>query len=189
MHSISFTSDSVVRALLGWLAEGLEVTKDLLDRGLVCLEVLRTADRTFEYMFGPGEKASGRRPPPAGAAGRGPVCALALFEGRRAELRSVRESLDLFLEHRGSFAKELGKVLIHTGPEGQGSHYLLFDYAGAAAAIARLPRGERIKYARPLLELILAARTRGGGFIDNPPRGIAGGTGLALLALESLGAR
>ena len=82
----------------------------------------------------------------AGSAGRGPVCTLALLHGGRAEVEDLRTALDLFARHRGTYTRERGKSLMHCGSEGQGSHYLTFDYAYAAQAVSLLPSEERGRY-------------------------------------------
>jgi hypothetical protein len=67
-----------------------------------------------------------------------------LRRGGRIEVERVRESLDLFLRFRGGFLSEWHKELCHTGPQGQGAHYLFYDYVFASAALRELPpRGVR----------------------------------------------
>ena len=75
---------------------------------------------------------------------------------------------------------------MHTGPDGQGSHYLMFDYAFAAAAIDELPDREKRRYKRPLIEQILGARSDDGSYIDNPINGPHYGTAMALIAFRHL---
>ena len=99
----------------------------------------------------------------------------------------MRDALGLFVRLRAGLSKELGKVLMHTGPAAQGSHYILFDYANAAAAIAELPKLERRRYREPLMEDLLRARTEDGGFLDNPSRGIPFGAGMALWTFAGIG--
>ena len=101
-------------------------------------------------------RPTGSRHP--GAAGRGPLCALALHRGDRADLDLVRKTLSIFDRHREALGRERQKALMHTGLDGQGSHYLMFDYATAAAAVRALPEAERGPRRRAVLEEILAAR-------------------------------
>jgi len=75
---------------------------------------------------------------------------------------------------------------MHTGAEAQGSHYVMFDYAFAAEAVAAIPVEEQVRHAIPLFEAILATHLEGGGFLGSPLIGVAGETGLALGALNSL---
>jgi len=181
-RSISFTTAAVVLALQRARRSGFDVPEALLEGGLDCLETTRTRPGVYEY-FDDGAGSAGLA---AGSAGRGPVCALALFRSGRVELDELREALGLFLAHRHGLDKERGKSLLHTGPDGQGSHYLLFDYWAATLALRELPTRQRGKYVEPLLELLLNTRCEGGVFVDNARRGVAYGTGMALAALESL---
>jgi hypothetical protein len=154
-----------------------------VERGLDCLEQMRDADGDFAYLAWSSEAIETN---PQGAAGRAPTCELALLDGGRSSAVRVREALDIFLEHRGTYSKELGKSLMHTGPDGQGSHYLLFDYAGAAASLGAIERRERARYRAAILEDVLRAHREGGAFVDNPMLGSASGTALALIALAEL---
>ena len=71
--------------------------------------------------------------------------------------------------------------------EGEGSHYLMFDYAWCSAAYATLDPSRREGLRQPLLEQILGARTEAGGYLDNPLIGDRFGTAAALWAFSQLG--
>ena len=165
---------------------GLEVPEAMLARTLDCLERMRNDDGTFTYMLFHEAELAGRENDPGGTAGRGPLCALALYRGGRGSLDEIRRTLDLYLEQRAGLSDQLGKTLMHTGTGGQGSHYLMFDYANAAAAIAELPEDEREAYRDAVLEDVLAARTDEGAFLATLLLGRAYGTAMALHAFESL---
>ncbi|MCI0343252.1 MAG: hypothetical protein L0216_19260 [Planctomycetales bacterium] len=100
--------------------------------------------------------------------------------------RKMRVAFDLLLDRCASYLAETGKTLTHCGPDGQGSHDLLFEYAHAAEAAARLLAETRERYRAPLLELVLACRREDGSFADNPILRGAAGAALALRALRSL---
>ena len=121
------------------------------------------------------------------AAGRGPVCALALLRGGAGTKDELRVSLQTFDEQRATLAREWGKDVCHTGKEGQGAHYLFYDWAFAAAAVRELPGSERSRWRKPLLTDILAVHDAEGGFADMPSLGRAYGTAMALMALRDLG--
>jgi hypothetical protein len=143
---------------------------------------MRNAEGHFEYMSLPGE---GRKDT-IGASGRGPACNLALLRAERAGLADLRRALAYFVEHRALLDHERGKALMHCGPEGLGSHYVLFDYATAAEAISMLPESERGALRERVLQGLLGGRSIEGSFCDNPLIGWDCGTGLALLALNHL---
>lgn len=181
--SISFVTAAAALALLDAKAAGVEVPADALSGALACLESLRRPDGTFGYMTGdPPLRGTGT----PGAAGRGPLCSLALLEAGREDLGSLRHRIDLLLEHREALLRERGKSLMHTGPDGQGSHYLLYDLATAAAAVARLPDADRARYRTPLLADLLLLRSADGSFLDSPLLGRDFGAAAALLALRAL---
>ncbi len=81
----------------------------------------------------------------------------------------------------------MGKDTCHTGPEGQGAHYLFFDWAFAADAVAQLPHNRQQSYRRAVLQDILDVRDADGAYGDMPALGRAYGTAMALAAFQSLG--
>ncbi len=185
--SMSFTTAAVLNALLRAPEAGAAVAPEKIVGAVGCLEGMRREDGAFVYLVEHtlGYPVGGT---PGDAAGRGPACALALHRAGRADLDAVRARLRLFVEHLPELAREQGKVLMHCGPEAQGSHYLLFDYMNAAEAVAALPAAERAEFRAPLLAAILAARNADGSFVDNPQIGRPAGTAMALIALQALAA-
>ena len=181
-HSISFVSAMVTHALLQAEAAGFEVPETVRDRALDVLETMRNENGTFDYMLGVGGSASGGAQV-AGAAGRSPLCELALFRGGRSDEARVAQSLRQFMEYSAELSRELGKALMHAGAEGQGCHYLLFDYAFAALALPYLPESERPGARARIQELILDARSEEGSFQDTPINGWSYGTAMALFGL------
>lgn len=184
--SFSFVTAYVLIALREAQAIGADVPEEALAKAADCLARCRDPDATFTYTLYHADEKAGRAVKPSGAAGRGPECAWALQQSGRASAADVAGALDHFMRHRAAFAREQGKTLMHCGAEGEGSHYLLFDYAFAASAAAAQPAERRERWRRPLLELLLAARTDAGSFVDNPLIGDHAGTALALEALRAL---
>lgn len=185
-QAMSFTTAADVLALLRAREVGFEVPEEMLARSLDCLEGMRNDNGTYAYMRAPGSNDGSAGDGRPGAAGRGPVCALALYRGGRGSLDEIRAALEIYVEHRAGLSKEACKVLMHTGPGAQGSHYVLFDYATIGVAIAELPRKERIRYRDAVLEELLKTHCAGGGFQGSPVVGEASGTGLALIAFAAL---
>jgi hypothetical protein len=187
-QSISFVTAAVVLALVRAEEVGVLVPRDMLAAGVSCLEKMRGDDGVFAYMLrhdsGDARVNTGR----PGASGRGPVCELALFRAKKSDRKRLSRSLEIFFDHSEELRQELGKALMHAGADGQGCHYLMFDYAFAAATARELSAGERRRYRSPLLDLLLEARSVEGAFCDTPINGWAYGTGMALLALQDLDA-
>ncbi len=187
-QSISFVTASVVLALLRAHEAGIEVDEEMLARGIDALEAMRSEQGVFGYMLWSFQHAPDYEPV-AGAAGRGPLCELALLRAGRSDPERLAAALELFFQHAATLDKERGKALMHCGPEGQGCHYVLYDYATAARALAALPAGAHKPFTARLLELLLAARRTDGAFLDTQVLGPASGTALALLAFAALDER
>lgn len=185
-QSISFYTAAGLLSLLKGRDAGFDVPPEMIDKAAGCLDRMRNPDGTFEYFLWHDREDAPRATPVPGAAGRGPLCAMTLLHEGRGHVDQIRTALDQFIQYRDLFSHEQGKSLMHCGPDGQGSHYLMFDYANCAAAVRRLPKMERGKYRGPLLEQILGARTAEGTYIDNPMLGPHYGAGMALIAFDHL---
>ncbi len=185
-QSISFYTAVGLLSLLEGRDAGFDVPSEMIDKAAGCLDRTRNPDGTFEYFLWHDREDEPRATSGPGAAGRGPLCAMTLLHEGRGAIDHIRTALDQFIQYRDLFSHEQGKSLMHCGPDGQGSHYLMFDYANCAAAARRLPKNERGKYRRPLLEQILGARTAEGTYIDNPMLGPHYGAGMALIAFDHL---
>jgi hypothetical protein len=178
--AMSFSTALIVMGLTSCRDAGFDVPEELIDDGLTALQVMRSDDGAFEYMRGSARAGVEE------SAGRMPVCTLALHAGGRASDRELTDALKAFDEFRGTYSSERGKALMHTGPLGQGSHYLLFDDAYAARAVAELPKRKRKAFTKAIVEELMACREHDGAFVDNPIVGREAGTALALLALAWL---
>ena len=179
--SASFLTAGVVLALLDVRAAGTAVPQEALDGALRFLASLRHADGGFRYMRDAPEAEDNPE-----AAGRGPVCALALLRGGAGDVEALAVSMKRFDEQRAALKHEWGKDTCHTGPEGQGAHYLLFDWAFAAEAVGELPHSRQATYRRALLQDLLDVRDAQGAYADMPSLGRAYGTAMALAAFGSL---
>ncbi len=185
-QSISFITAAVLQALVRAREAGLDVPDELIEDAIACLGAMRDEAGLFAYMlYHPGGYTYGRSAP--GAAGRSPACELALHNAERSDDERLLGALELFGEHSGALSAELGKALMHAGPDGQGCHYLFYDYLMASRTIACLP-GRQVRKQRALtLELVLAARLEDGSFQDTPLNGRVYSTAVALLTLNALG--
>src|SRR5574342_681442 len=54
---------------------------------------------------------------------------MALAHAGKGDVDGLRAALDLYLKHHEHVRQERGKVLCHTGPEGNASYYLLYGCA------------------------------------------------------------
>lgn len=185
-QSISFVTATVVLALVRAHEAGIELDEQRIEQGLDALEAMRSETGVFAYMLWNFQARAPDETKLAGAAGRAPLCELALLRAGRSDPERLRAALAQFFEHSAGLAREAGKALMHCGPEGQGCHYVLYDYASAARAIAALPATDQKRYRGRLLALVEATRRTDGAFCDGPVLGPASGTALALLAFAEL---
>jgi hypothetical protein len=182
--SASFLSAAVLLALLEARDSGAQVDQELLDRARDFLLRARRDDGSFRYMLAVSTaEVDGGFPE---AAGRGPVCALAVARSGKEDVQWMRKAFEQFSKLRPALIRVWGKELCHTGPQGQGAHYLFFDYAFASRALAELPLAERRAVRALLLEDVLDHRLEDGSFLDLPALGRAYGTAMALIALREL---
>jgi hypothetical protein len=184
-ESASMMTAGVVHALLDAREAGFEVPQELIDGGLDTLEHMATSGTGYEYFLTPDADAP-RGTTATGAAGRGPLCTLALVRAGRADVAALRTELLEYTEHLDVLVRETGKSVMHAGPDGLGSHYLMFDHAWAARATLRLPVDERAALQEPLRAAVLAGRREDGSLLDNSINGRHYGTGMALVALQLL---
>lgn len=183
--STSFITAAAVLALVRAREVGVDVPNAVLDKALDALDRMRNDNGSYEYwidMGGPRQHAARRD----GSYGRGPICALARFKGGRSSLAELERAVDDFVDHRRILEAQRGKSLMHAGPDGEGCHYVLFDFAGAAAAVAELDAEERDRVREVLLDSILAMRTEDGAFLDFAMIGADYGAGMARIALGAL---
>jgi hypothetical protein len=180
-QSISFVTATVAQALLRAKEAGVDIDAAMLERALDALAAMRGADGVF-HLHACGARRSRRPAPRAPPAPPAAPAVRARAPARRQERPPARlhGALDRFFEHSAGLAKEAGKALMHCGPEGQGCHYVLYDYATAARAIAALPAAERKPYRARLVALLDATRRADGSFFDTPILGGASGTARGL---------
>jgi hypothetical protein len=183
-QSISFVTAPVSLAMLRARDEGVKIHDQVTDDAIRSLSRMRSVSGVFAYfLHEDGRRTSADKP---GSAGRGPACELALLRGGKSSPRRMKNAVEIFSKYRLGLGKEVGKVLMHAGPTGQGCHYPTFDYAFAAVAIRTMPEKERGSHREKLIELLMAARSEAGAFRDAQFNGWEYGTAMALIALRAL---
>lgn len=189
--AMSFTTATVITALQAAVAQSIEVPDDVLAQGYACLSSMRGSTGAWEYMRqGDGPHQAGDVLVRGGAA-RGPLCARALRDGNIIGDEAMKPAFAAFAEHLGLFGAESRKALMHAGPDAQGSHYLLYDYSTAAAALkatdgVAVDDVTRHQVRAAITREMAKCRNADGSFIDNPLIGAAPGTGLAVSTLLDL---
>lgn len=182
-NSIGFVTAAAVLALREAQAAGLTVEQEVFTKACDALDKLKHPSGSWGYMWATGAGSAEKQ---AEAAMRSPLHAMVMRREGRGEVEDVRKALDVYLKHRAQNAKERGKGLCHTGPEGTASYYLLYGLVYAAEAVNELPEKDREKYRKALLEDVLSFRQKDGSFCDNPSIGRQYGAAMALEALRLL---
>jgi hypothetical protein len=126
-----------------------------------------------------------------GGAARGPLCTHALVEAGRLQAETMVVPFERYVEHLPTYGDQSRRALMHCGPQTQGSHYLTYDYATGAEALAAIS-GEivgdelRASVKEETLRQLARCRSADGSFIDNPLIGPVAATGLAIQAMLTL---
>lgn len=190
--AMSFTTATVLMALED-AKPFFDVAIDptVLERGYDCLESMRGTNAAFEYMVTGARQHTAGKVEILGGAARGPLCTQALVEAGRLKPETMVVPFQRYVEHLPTYGDQSRRALMHCGPETQGSHYLTYDYATGAAALAATSSeivGDELRASvtEQTLRQLARCRSANGSFIDNPLIGPAAGTGLAIQAMLSL---
>lgn len=189
--AMSFTTATVLMALEEAQRFEFDVDAAVLDRGYDCLMSMRGTNAAFEYMITGAQQHRAGVVEILGGAARGPLCTQALVAAGRLEPEAMVVPFQRYVEHLPTYGDQSRRALMHCGPQTQGSHYLTYDYATGAAALAATPRdivGDELRASvrEQTLRQLARCRSGNGSFIDNPLIGPVAGTGLAIQALLSL---
>ena len=189
--AMSFTTATVLMALAEAQQREFEVDSAVMDRGYDCLLSMRGKNAAFEYMITGAQKHVAGEVEILGGAARGPLCTQALVAAGRLEPEAMVLPFQRYVEHLPTYGDQSRRALMHCGPQTQGSHYLTYDYATGAAALAATPRDIvtdelRASVKEQTLRQLARCQSGNGSFIDNPLIGPVAGTGLAIQTLLSL---
>lgn len=179
-----FAIATALQALHGVQQAGFEVPADNIERGLRALLVNRTEDGAFSYS----QTRPGRKPRTnlQGAAGRMPLCELALYLHGESDQQRLQAAVDAGARHHDLLAA-VRKYDDHASRLGYGGFFFWFDMLGRAEAIAALDDAEsRRRHAGRMRELVLALPEFDGAFVDSHELGRCYGTAMALLCLDVL---
>ncbi len=175
-----FAIATALQALHEARAAGAEVEQDRIDRGLRALAQNRTAEGAFSY-------GHTRRGPPRAtvqaAAGRMPLCELALWLHGGSDQERLAAAVAAGFEHHGLLAA-VRKYDDHADRHGYGGFFFWFDMLGRVEAIRELADLEvRSARLRSLRGLVLDLPEFDGCFVDSHELGRVYGTAMALLCL------
>jgi hypothetical protein len=178
-----FATATALQALHAARAAGVDVPQPAIDRGLRALAMNRTRDGAFTY----GHTSRGEpRASVEGAAGRMPLCELALFLFGGSDQAALQRAVAAGHRHHALLAA-VRKYDDHADQHGYGGFFFWFDmlarteatrHVADAAARTRLLAAQRA--------LVLDLPELDGCFVDSHELGRAYGTAMALLNLAAL---
>jgi hypothetical protein len=162
---------------------GADVPQDRIDRGLRALAQNRTAEGAFTY----GHTTNGRpRQSVEGAAGRMPLCELALFLFGGSDDGKLLAAVEAGHRHHGLLAA-VRKYDDHADRHGYGGFFFWFDMLARTEATRHLAdAGARARLLAAQRALVLDLPELDGCFVDSHELGRTYGTAMALLCLHAI---
>ena len=178
-----FASATALQSLKSGSDAGAVVERARIDTGLRALLHCRTKVGAFTYGDpGQGEPKAGFE----GAAGRMPLCELALACWGKSGADALQQALGKGFEHHGLLA-HVRKYDDHADQYHYGGFFFWFDMLGRTEAVMALPAGEaRDKFQAQQRQIVLDLPEFDGCFVDSHELGRAYGTAMALLCLAAL---
>ncbi len=161
---------------------GIEVDDAKIARGLVALQQSRAKSGAISYGFG---RSPGSALEPA--AGRMPLCELALLRFGKSTQKDLEHALEAAFEHHGLLA-DVRKYDDHANRYAYGGFFFYFDMLGRTRAIGALDDADlRGRLAKTQYDLIFKDLPEiDGCFVDSHELGRTYGTAMALLCLAHL---
>ena len=178
-----FAVATALQALAYARDQGQAVDVEIVARGIGALRRCRTEQGAYTY----GDP--GRRPPRAtapAAAGRMPLCELALFQWGKSDAADLQRALAAAFEHHALLAA-VRKYDDHADRLGYGGFFFWFDMLGRAEATTFVAdAGPRDVWRAQQKKLVLDLPEFDGAFVDSHELGRAYGSAMALLCLAAL---
>lgn len=161
---------------------GVELDNTKIARGLVALLQCRAKNGAISYGYG---RAPGLALEPA--AGRMPMCELALLRFGKSTQEDLERALRVAFEHHG-LLEDVRKYDDHANRFAYGGFFFYFDMLGRTRAIGALDNSElRGQLAKAQYDLIFKGLPEVDGcFVDSHELGRTYGTAMALLCLANL---
>lgn len=183
-YSNPFVVATVLLALHDAESSGLAVKSEPLSRGVGALRRCRAENGGFPYGMArrPRKKVAH-----AGAAGRMPLCELALFHNGASDTQRLADALEAAFEHHDLLAA-VRRYDDHADRYGYGGFFFFYDLRARSEAIAALPadHARREAFRDTQRAQVLALPECDGCFVDSHELGRCYGTAMALLCLDAL---
>ncbi|MCB9885017.1 MAG: hypothetical protein H6838_05965 [Planctomycetes bacterium] len=176
-----FAIATALQALHEAKVAGVDVDQDKIDRGLRALAQNRTAQGAFTYSH---TRRGQPRASIDGAAGRMPLCELALQLFGASDQDRLAAAVGAGFEHHGLLAA-VRKYDDHASSLGYGGFFFWFDMLGRVEATLQLQdAADRKARLAAMRGLVLDLPEFDGCFVDSHELGRVYGTSMALLCLS-----
>jgi hypothetical protein len=178
-----FATAAVLQALHMARTAGVKVDSKQVNRGVGALIRCRGDSGGFTY----GSVRRGKpRVDVRGAAGRMPLCELALLLWGESDQDKLHHAIEVSLEHH-QLMERVRKYDDHAGRYGYGGFFFWFDMLGRTDAILALTdKEQRKRFLRKQREIILSIPEIDGCFVDSHELGRTYGTAMALICLAKI---
>lgn len=178
-----FAVATALQALAYARDQGQAVDPEIVARGTGALRRCRTEEGAFTYGD-PGKRPA--RASVASAAGRMPLCELALVQWDKSDAASLQRALAAAFEHHALLAA-VRKYDDHADRHGYGGFFFWFDMLARAEATSFVADAtQRGTWRAQQKKLVLDLPEFDGRFVDSHELGRAYGTAMALLCFAAL---
>lgn len=178
-----FAVATALQALAFARDQGQAVDAEIVARGTGALRRCRTEEGAFTYGD-PGKRKA--RASVESAAGRMPLCELALLQWEKSDAASLERSLAAAFEHHSLLAA-VRKYDDHADRHGYGGFFFWFDMLARAEATSFVAdAAKRGTWRAQQKKLVLDLPEFDGRFVDSHELGRAYGTAMALLCFAAL---
>lgn len=172
-----FASAHALWALARAREVGGKVDAKVVKRGARALDDERAGDGSWGYGIG-------RRASVEAAAGRMPLCELALFLNEASNAKRLAAAVEAGTEHKGRL-EAVRQYDDHADRLAYGGFFYWFDVHGRVEAALRCRPGKvRTKWLRSIRADVHAIREADGSWIDSHELGKAYGTAMGLIVLQ-----
>jgi hypothetical protein len=186
-----FTTALVILNNLEAQKNGLDIPKEINQRGLAALHKTRTKDGYFCYHMIEGQQrgsVSGNgKLSLEGSLCRTVVCEYALLKIGEGKKEQLKKSIDNFFEHRQGLEDVRKKDRkTHQGPFDNAPYYFMFGHYYLAKALSELDKDFRKESGRKLEDIFMKIREEDGSWIDGRITGKDYGIAMGLLILDAV---
>ncbi len=182
-YSNPFATATVLQALALAREAGVQVDTRRVNRGIGALKRCRGDSGGFTY----GSVRRGRpRVDVRGAAGRMPLCELALLLWGESDQQKLQHAIQMSFEHH-QLMESVRKYDDHASRYGYGGFFFWFDMLGRTDAILALTdKEQRKRHLQRQRDIILSIPEIDGCFVDSHELGRTYGTAMALICLAKM---